>query len=513
MLRLAILLQLTIWVSQIHAFFPWPSPEGCVADPKSCGEASRRSEQPGEGVAFELTQRRGSDANEPIEVRIARAAEKASRKYGGSRTRARPDLAKRENKFAVASAASPAATNAVGIHQDGGDISYFISVGFGSANKPLYMLVDTGAGASWVMGNSCKSSACAIHTTFGPEDSKTFQAKTESFAISYGTGTVQGNLASDSLSFAGIKTTMTFGVANTTSDDFNRFAFDGIFGLSMAKGATDNFLKTLQAGKSLTSNIFGVSLNRNSDGPNTGEIMFGAANKDKYTGELSYNAVSSKANGDWAIPLDDISYDGKKAGITGRLAYIDTGTTYMFGPPQDVAAIHKQIPGAQSADGVTYTAPCNSKAVSVSFGGVSWTIPAKDWLSGSGEMCTSNILGHEVVPGSWLMGDIFLKNVYSVFDVDKSRIGFASKPAPPTPTSSASSASGTSSISAQSNSPVASPSGASSPSGVTPPLPGLSGHETAKVAPVETAPVQQPSSAETKYVSIVAIVAAFVLAI
>lgn len=455
--------------------------------------------------------------NEPFEVSVSRAAAQASRKYAGSRTRAQPDLAKRQNKFTIATAASPAATNAAGIHQDGSDISYFMSAGFGSASKPLLLLVDTGAGASWVMGSTCKSSACTIHSSFGPSDSTTFQAKPESFAISYGSGTVQGNLASDSISFAGLKTTMTFGVANTTSEDFNRFPFDGILGLSLAKGATDNFLKTVQTGKSLSSNIFGICLNRNSDGPNTGEIMFGAANKEKYTGSLSYNAVSTKANGDWAIPLEDITYDGKKAGIAGRLAYIDTGTTYMFGPATDVAALHKQIPGAQSADGVTFTAPCDSKPLALSFGGVSWSIPAKDWLMGSGATCTSNIIGHEVVPGSWLMGDIFLKNVYTVFDVDQSRIGFASKPAVATTTSSASGTSTSGSSSSQSSSVTSTLSTLSSSTGV--PLPGLvSGPEAGKQpAPSETstpspAP-QQGSSGDKTIVSIVVFVAALVMAV
>ena len=33
--------------------------------------------------------------------------------------------------------------------------------------------------------------------------------------------------------------------------------------------------------------------------------------------------------------------------------------------------------------------------------------------------------------GSWLLGDVFLKNVYSVFDADNKRIGFANKPVAP----------------------------------------------------------------------------------
>jgi hypothetical protein len=317
--------------------------------------------------------------------------------------------------------------NSVGIYQDGTDFSYFVQVGLGSDAKPVYMLLDTGAGTTWVMGSDCKTSACSIHTPYGPADSKTYQPDAKTFSISYGSGKVAGSLATDTVTLAGVKVDMKFGVASTTSDDFDHFPFDGILGLSMAQGTTDNFLQTLKAKKSLSANVFGVSISRNSDGPNTGEVSFGAVNPAKYTGEITYTAVSTQANGDWAIPLDDILFDGKKTGSTGRLAYVDTGTTYVFGPPADVAKLHAQIPGAKSADGgITYTVPCaNAKPLEVSFSGVSYSISAKDWLPGGGGSgdCTSNIYGHEVVKDAWLFGDVFLKNVYAVFDMDQNRIG------------------------------------------------------------------------------------------
>lgn len=323
-------------------------------------------------------------------------------------------------------AETPSATNSVALDQDGSDISYFIQADIGSTGDPLYMLCDTGAGSTWVMASDCTSTACGEHTTWDPTSSTTYSSTGKDFSIAYGTGSVKGALVEDSISVGPITTTMKFGAANTTSSDFEHFAFDGILGLSMASGATDNFIKSVQSDKSLSSTIFSVDLNRASDGTNSGEITFGGTDSSRYTGSITYTSVDSAAGGAWAIPIDNMGYNGQEAGITDILAYIDTGTTYAFGPSDDVVALHALIEGAESTDNVTFTAPCDTDTpITVTFSGVSHEISSEDWLStaSSQGVCTSNIYGQEVVSGAFLLGDVFLKNVYAVFDVDNTKIG------------------------------------------------------------------------------------------
>ncbi|GAO19085.1 hypothetical protein UVI_02042150 [Ustilaginoidea virens] len=370
---------------------------------------------------------------------------------------------------------------AAGIDQDGTDYSYFITAQLGSKARQFYMLLDTGAGSSWVMGSSCTDKACTMHNLFGSGDSDTLVEAKKSFTISYGTGTVQGSIVSDAISVAGISVQYSFGLASKTSDDFAYFAFDGILGMSMSQGASANFLKTLADAKKLDKNIFGVSLNRASDGTNEGEIRFGATNADKYTGDISYTAVGK--DGDWAIQLDDMAYDGKKAGTGGVLSYIDTGTSFIFGPADLVKKLHAVVPGSGSDDGLTFKVPCDSdKSLTFTFSGVDYQLSPRDWISpkDSSGKCTSNIYGHEVVQGAWLLGDTFLKNVYAVFDRDRKRIGFAAA-------AGSQSASGDGSPTSTSTSPttgtatnltgqVSGTSGSSTPSNQSPM--GLGGHET-----------------------------------
>jgi hypothetical protein len=338
-----------------------------------------------------------------------------------------PSLNKRQNVYRVIEPAKSNQEHGIGIYQDGSDFSYFVRAKLGSEEKELFMLLDTGAATSWVMGSECTSEACGKHNSFGAEDSNSLVVLDDgAFAVNYGTGSVKGNKVQDTINIAGINPSLVFGLANETSNDFNHFPFDGILGLSMASGSSDNFLKKVKALNKFDNNIFCVFISRASDGPNTGEITFGECNKDKYTGDFTYTDVSADSKGDWAIPMDGLSYDGKKAGVKGKLAYIDTGTSYVFGPKADVEAFHKHIPGSSSTDGTTWKIPCDSnKEVTYMFSGQSYVIKTSDWQSkpdASGS-CTSNIYGHEVVPNAWLLGDLFLKNVYALFDADEERIG------------------------------------------------------------------------------------------
>lgn len=401
---------LTTWATTALAFYPF-IPSYREGDKPTTVKISQKSSARDGGLSAD---------------NAAREARRLIRKFSSKASRTSEVLVGRDNQYTVSTAATPSGTNSAGIDQDGTDFSYFIEAKLGSSDKPLYMLCDTGAGTTWVMGSNCNSDACKMHTTWGPSDSTTSKAIGDEFSLNYGTGAVNGSLTEDSMTIASVKVTMAFGVANTTSDDFKSFAFDGILGLSMNNGSSDNFMGSVKEDKLLQSNVFSVALDRAEDGPNTGQITFGGIDSSKFTGDITYTPVNASANGDWAIPMDGIGYDSNKANVTGRLAYIDTGTTYAFGPPDDVAALHKIIPGANSTDGVTYTAPCDSdKSITVTFSGAEHNISVKDWLSdpSSSGVCTSNIFGREVVSGAWFLGAVYLKNVYTVFDIDETRIG------------------------------------------------------------------------------------------
>ncbi|KAJ4413886.1 hypothetical protein N0V85_003394 [Neurospora sp. IMI 360204] len=380
---------------------------------------------------------RNADPNESLEAGAARAARDAKRIAYRFATldsprvpKKRSKLAARTNTYSVVEPESTKRKDSAGIYHDPSDYAYFAKVQFGSSKKPLYMLLDTGSSTAWIMGATCKSDACVYHDLFGVDDSKTLKLQSKEFRLAYGTGVVQGTLARDSVSVAGISLNMSFGLANETSSDFTHFAFDGILGLDMAVGGTDGFITELVNQKVLKSNIFAVTLGRASDPINEGQITFGAVDSSKYTGDITYTNLANNNKGAWVIPIDGFGFGGKQVALKDRTTYIDTGTSFAFGPQSDVTALHKLIPGSTTVDQVTWYVPCSDSPIEVTFSGVTYKISAKDWQAGSGTSCRSNIYGREVVANGWLLGDVFLKNVYSVFDVDQKRIGFATKVEP-----------------------------------------------------------------------------------
>lgn len=361
----------------------------------------------------------------PHNIRISRYLERLERKYLAA------DVSKRENKYTMLHSNPTTTPNSVAIDQDGTDFSYFATVKLGSGSAPMYMLLDTGASNTWVMGKECTNFACQNHNNFDSSSSKSFKAHTNGFSLYYGSGNVSGTWASDSLSIAGQQLTMDFGIANSTSPEFLNFPFDGILGLAVAANDYPTFLVALKSAKLLKSNIFAMNLNRGADGTLDGEMTFGDVDKSKFTGDIGYTGLS-KDDGTWTIKCDGISLGNKDSGIPARNASVDTGTSYMFMSKDDAKTFHSAIQGAKlSSDGVYWQIPCNGQSdVQLSFNGKTYTVPTKDWVgnpTSDSTLCISNIYPGSPVDG-FLLGDTFLKNVYSVFDYDQKRIGMSSPP-------------------------------------------------------------------------------------
>lgn len=366
---------------------------------------------------------------------------------------------KRNNKFSVLLSNPPTyGPNALAIDQDGSDFSYFSSVKIGSQGQSMYLLIDTGSANTWVFSSDCTSASCEIHNTFAEAQSTSLSTTQQNFELAYGTGEVSGIIATDTVAFANFSVSLGFGLVTNASDDFNNYPMDGILGLGRRTSdqlGSPTIMDVLSSKNAIAQELIGVHLNRAGDNTKDGEIVFGGIDTTKFSGSISYTKTSN--DDAWEIPVGDFVINNVPCNFTSRTAIVDTGTTFILLPPGDATFVHNAIPGSSSS-GETFTIPCNTKTkIEVSISGKKYAISPADYVgkpvaSGSAT-CNSNIIGHQAFgPSQWILGDVFLKNVYSVFDYENKQIGLGMPGTggslTPSPASSAgSSSSGTTSAS------------------------------------------------------------------
>jgi cathepsin D len=165
----------------------------------------------------------------------------------------------------------------------------------------------------------------------------------------------------------------------------------------------------------------------------------------RFTGEINYiPKLGGNANftSHWAVPLDSISLKGKPLDFVkpGTPAILDTGATLLLGPEADVEKFYSSIPGADKdflfslLSGTTvYSIPCNTTSatfdLSFKIGGIDYPIHESDFyflkapLNTGGSFCIGSVMGSAL--DFWLLGDTFLKNVYSVYRLEPPSVGFA----------------------------------------------------------------------------------------
>ncbi|GJJ70345.1 hypothetical protein EMPS_02694 [Entomortierella parvispora] len=332
-------------------------------------------------------------------------------------------------------------TGTVGLTDSGADSEYYGTVSVGTPAQKFRLDFDTGSSDIWFPSSTCTTSACKKHTRFNSAKSSTYKKDGRTWKIKYGDeSTASGILGSDMVNVGGISVRQTIGLATQESAAFSTSPEDGLFGLAFAQiesvaGVTtfmDNAIATGALAQPVVS-VFLPSVRRN--GGVGGQYLFGGIDSSKYTGDLTYINVDTQ--GWWQIPMDDVLVNGKSLGFNQE-GIVDTGTTLVLLSDDAAAAVHKQIPGAvyhpaQGQNAAYYSVPCSSTTGNVGFslGGTVFNVPMADvaWnpLNDGTGNCYSGIQGgmNWADGNPWILGDIFIKNNYCVFDKGQARIGIA----------------------------------------------------------------------------------------
>lgn len=110
---------------------------------------------------------------------------------------------------------------------------------------------------------------------------------------------------------------------------------------------------------------------------NGSELYLGGTNSQLYTGDIEFHDVNTSP-GYWKISGGSVGVPSNAGVVSGIDTVVDSGTTLIYGPPNDVKNLWAAVPGAAAYDAEPgfYTYPCNQTlGVSFSWGGKNWSIP------------------------------------------------------------------------------------------------------------------------------------------
>ncbi|KAI0820705.1 acid protease [Trametes gibbosa] len=304
----------------------------------------------------------------------------------------------------------------------------------GNPTQSFQVDFDTGSSDLFLPGHNCTTN-CDKHAKYNPATSSSARDLHTPFSLSYGDGTsASGEQYTDTVIIAGYQTNdAVFGVSSEYSSglDASQFGADGVLGLAfgnISHFGPDTFMSKLFQQAKLRDHVFAFSLTEHDS-----SLTIGHMNKWSYDGPITYVPVTNE--GYWQVMMDGVSVNGTT--ITQNVpAVVDTGTTLVLGRKSDVAAFYAAVPGAQEAtseigDGY-YTIPCaNPPAANFTFSGRAFTMSGESLrgapLASDVGRCAGNVVGSDS-QSFWILGDRFLSNVYSVFDMSAARVGFANLP-------------------------------------------------------------------------------------
>jgi len=311
---------------------------------------------------------------------------------------------------------------------------YYGTIQIGTPAKDFIVLFDTGSSNLWVPANNCTNCATGKNA-YNPAASSTFSPNGTAFQIEYGTGSMVGFVVHDVVTMGTLKTDVDFACAtNEPGRTFQAAKFDGLMGLAWPTISVDHITPVMQefekAGQ-LDQNVFAFYLN--SDDNVKGELTIGGIDTDRMSGStIHYVPVISDTY--WTIDLGSMMVNGQSV-TSVKNAIVDSGTSLMVGPKREVRSLAK-LAGATEVQAGEYSVDCKA------------TIPDMDITVGSGSnaftftlpgealkikvcvavvicQCLFGVAGMDLPEPLWILGDVVMREYYTIFDIENDRVGFA----------------------------------------------------------------------------------------
>lgn len=305
--------------------------------------------------------------------------------------------------------------------------TYYGEIGIGTPPQIFKVLFDTGSADLWVPSVSCTSPACGKHSKFSRSASSTFQAGTKTFYISYNSGYAAGSTGYDLVKISNLAVKhQVFGLTERESDFLAFVPWDGILGLAFPglshEGGTPIFDNMWNQGK-LPQNMFSMYLSSSVEGS---ALILGGTDSSYYTGSIKWIPVYQASNF-WNILIKSITINGNTVACSGSCkATVDSGTSFIMGPDKDINNINGWLGSYTDQYGEPLVSCSTTDLlpdVVFNINGYSFTLPPSAYVIKSASKCITGFASEQDT--TWILGEVFMRQFYSVFDISNNRVGFA----------------------------------------------------------------------------------------
>ncbi|KAM0325178.1 hypothetical protein ACHAQA_007717 [Verticillium albo-atrum] len=319
--------------------------------------------------------------------------------------------------------------------------SYLIELDLGSPSQNVRVAIDTGSSELWVnpncdnAGSSSQAQICDTYGHYRPADSDSSRVSQTQNTISYGKGDVLLQYVSDQIAIPGsdIKLEEVIFGYGLDSQDLTM----GILGLSFGDGINMQYPSVVDemVNQNVTlTHAFGVALGTKDEPTGSGVISFGGIDTKKFSGDLHTMPILGPQNGErlerYWIQLNSIGLTTPDASTDSYNnstfpVFFDTGATLSYLPSGLIADIANDLGGRMDSTVNLYVVPCGTQgSIDFTFGSYTIQVPLDEFIWDVGQ--DTCVLGADSADdGSYILGDSFLRSVYTVFDMDTPALHFA----------------------------------------------------------------------------------------
>ncbi|XP_065209274.1 cathepsin D-like isoform X2 [Planococcus citri] len=234
---------------------------------------------------------------------------------------------------------------------------------------------------------------------------------------------------SDTITIGNMKIRNVSFLSTTVSSLFSSKPYDGIVGLQYNSSLLYHCKKL---GLKTTFSLY-------TDYPwdnNTSELMLCGEDKTKFQGNLQYVGLSSRQDNGWNIAMQSIllHHNDKSVPIMEFQGSFELtpSSSYITGPEEFIEKIYKALNATTSKISNIKEVDCKTihTLPSISFRTADqdyFTLTGNDYITqltqNDQRVCMVRLISH--VTNSWIIGNVFTRKFYTVFDLEVDRIGFA----------------------------------------------------------------------------------------